>query len=417
MKKLLIFALAAFAFAACGDKKDNPTPGNLELAGGGTTQEQVFYADEAEETGGFKFYAPAPWTSSVHYSTSTRFNFETGHRAEANGWLRLMMNGQQVNSGGKGTHTLQIEMDENDTETTRSATITIDSNGSKITITVTQDARTVDEAIADGDYEPRPEIPSDPVTPGTMRYVSSMTAFSHFTGEEDELTTLDFVYDNQNRLVELKERGQGQNMLTFTYTPGNVKLYMRDSDLDMTEVWVEEYNCVLNSDGSVASGVLDESYSSSDRNETYRYNLAFNYNNGYISGRTSTGDDGSGAAEYTWTGGNLTKVEFTFTGEDYLSNDIITIEYGNVANNPLCNINVNGFVEDLYPQPFAAVNKLFGKSSEKLVSKVIYTDADGDYYDEYYYAYEFDAQGFVTKITETYLDMPGDMTEYTISYK
>jgi hypothetical protein len=153
MKKFLMVALAAAMFAACGDKEEAPK--TLELAGGGTTQEQTFYKDEVEEQGGFAFYAPAPWTAEVNYSTASR--------AANDGWLRLKLNGVEATSGPAGNMTLTIEMDANDTDVTRSAEIVIDCGGSKITVKVTQDARTIEEA--GDDYKPRPEVPKLPDDP------------------------------------------------------------------------------------------------------------------------------------------------------------------------------------------------------------------------------------------------------------
>ncbi len=81
--------------AACGNEDERSAQG-LELTGGG--DEQVFYADETEETGGFKFYAPAAWQATVDYSVD--------NRASGDGWLRLLLGGVSVAHGPAGNNLL-----------------------------------------------------------------------------------------------------------------------------------------------------------------------------------------------------------------------------------------------------------------------------------------------------------------------
>ncbi|MDR2882260.1 MAG: hypothetical protein LBU98_00545, partial [Alistipes sp.] len=106
---------------------------------------QQAFADE-QTSGGFTFVAKAAWTATVTESANTR--------AEGISWLRLLLDGEETYSGAAGTFNLVIELDTNYTGDDRSATITITSGGTNITITVTQEGTT-----ESGDTpEPKPSL-------------------------------------------------------------------------------------------------------------------------------------------------------------------------------------------------------------------------------------------------------------------
>jgi hypothetical protein len=269
----------------------------------------------------------------------------------------------------------------------------------------------VEEAKEDDEYKPRPEIPSEPVKPGATRYVSSIT-IRNISDEGTEESPLIMNYDARNRVVKMKV-GAIEEEYNITYAPDNVVLSMLHSDAGYS--WSEEFNGKLGGDGYVHSGTAIETYTQDGgtKNKS-EYSFNIDYNNGYIAKVTRWEGQETITLNYTWTGGNITRVNYTSSYDDY-GGSTMSLEYGNVANNPLCNLDINALCEDLYPNVPTAMLKLLGKPCEKMVSKITYTG--DDFVDVYNYAYEVDAQGFVTKITETYPDLPGEKDEYIITYR
>ena len=136
-KILLFIAAAALLFAGC-EGTDPITGDGTVILPDESQKTQTAYADE-ETTGSFMFVATQSWTAEVK---ETRSGLS---------WLRLLNNGKETYEGGAGSFTLQIELDANFTGETRKATIVVQCGESKITITVTQDAKTEEG-----------EVPKDP---------------------------------------------------------------------------------------------------------------------------------------------------------------------------------------------------------------------------------------------------------------
>lgn len=140
--------LSASAILAGCSKNDD--------GGGGTftppAQEQLTqsaHADNENTGGGFSFKADAPWTATVnevqaqtpaHASVQAKSATRT---ADNNGnnvvWLKLYNGNSEAYSGGAGTITLRIEIDQNYTGERREATITIRSGNNTFTVTVVQE--------------------------------------------------------------------------------------------------------------------------------------------------------------------------------------------------------------------------------------------------------------------------------------
>ena len=146
MKRFLIFLLAAVASAGC----------NNEDGDGGIftppTQEQLTqsaYADNESTGGGFSFTTDAPWTATVNEvqaqaSALASVQAKSVTRAAGNNgnnvvWLKLYNGDSEAYSGGAGTITLRIEIDQNYTGERREATITIRSGNNTFTVTVVQE--------------------------------------------------------------------------------------------------------------------------------------------------------------------------------------------------------------------------------------------------------------------------------------
>lgn len=108
---------------------------------------QNAYADNENTGGGFSFTADAPWTAtvdevkpqapaSVQAKSVTRAAGNNGNNVV---WLKLYNGDKEAYSGGAGTITLRIEIDQNYTGERREATITIRSGNNTFTVTVVQE--------------------------------------------------------------------------------------------------------------------------------------------------------------------------------------------------------------------------------------------------------------------------------------
>ncbi len=147
-KILLIFTLAAVMMMAGCSKED---------VSGGTfippTHEQLMqtaYADnENTDGGGFSFTTDAPWMATVNEiepqvaGPASIQDKPVARTADDNAnnviWLRLYNGNSEAYSGGAGTITLRIEIDQNYTGERREAMITIRSGNNNFTVTVVQE--------------------------------------------------------------------------------------------------------------------------------------------------------------------------------------------------------------------------------------------------------------------------------------
>ncbi len=144
MKRFLIFLLAAVALVGCNNEDDN---GGIFTP---PTQEQLTqnaYADNESTGGGFSFTTDAPWTATVNEvqpQAPASIQAKSVTRAAVNNgnnvvWLKLYNGDSEAYSGGAGTITLRIEIDQNYTGERRAATITIRSGNNTFTVTVVQE--------------------------------------------------------------------------------------------------------------------------------------------------------------------------------------------------------------------------------------------------------------------------------------
>lgn len=114
------------------------------------TQEQLTqsaYADNESTGSGFSFTTDAPWTATVNEvqaQAPASVQAKSVTRAAGNNgnnvvWLKLYNGDSEAYSGGAGTITLRIEIDQNYTGERREATITIRSGNNTFTVTVVQE--------------------------------------------------------------------------------------------------------------------------------------------------------------------------------------------------------------------------------------------------------------------------------------
>lgn len=379
---------ATVIFSSCS--KDD-APKEITITGGNANQ--TVYADETQGDGGIQFTAKQAWTASVNENAAVRAN--------ATDWVHLLFNGEEKYNGDAGSFTMTIKVDANTTGITRSAKITITSGSDEITATVTQNGKTEEGKIPD----------PKPVGPGVPAAGSRLVSKVVIEDLESGTTWVgNLVYDGQNRLIQSTSTSDDNDSdnTTYVYSQNSVDITSESEGDWGTETFVS--SLTLGSNGYVSSGVqeYESIYPGGQSNDTNNWSADYDAN-GYMV--NSSWND---SEEYTltWSGGNLTK-RIDEDGSE------TAYQYGNVANNPLCNLDLNYFTGGMQDHiPFGASEiRLCGKSSTKMISQVdyIYPDIPAEN-ESYTYAYQTDAQDFVTKITCSEVG-GSDIEITTITYK
>lgn len=378
---MLALLLSAFVMSSCDN--DNGDYSQIVLPNADEKSQQAFADDMS--TDGFTFTARQAWTATVSEAGTTRLNLSGGGATDGVDWLRLLHNGEETYSGEAGSFDMAIELNENYSGATRAATITIASGGDNIAISVTQNAKTAAGAV------PVAPKPGEPVAGSRM--VSKIVMSGGNEG------AIDFTYDNKNRLVKVKSTTmlEPDNGDESPY-PLNVEVTFDYSQIG-SSVFKTTYSASskYGSDSEVSTFTLsDKGYIISGQTryeDGYFETWTGTYNSaGYIT-KTVWGGDSDFFTEATWAGGNLTWL-YSGAGEAQTR-----YEYGTLANNPKCNLDLNslGFDHDFFVAPDLV--GLTGKRSAKMVRKETLTYPTNDPGYTILYTYTTDAQGFVTKIT------------------
>lgn len=364
---LFMFILPAFIITGCSSD-DNDDDKEITLSNQ-SEETQTAFADE-ETTGNFTFTAKSSWTANVSENKK--------NKSSSVPWLRLMINGVETYNGDAGTFTMTIDIDQNYSGAERSATIIIKtSNNDEITVTVTQNKSTEAGIVP--------------------KLISRVIFHDHDDGEShdyDEIYT--FTYDNKGRVASYSEFSGHSNetVSSFSFTYETDEIVVQEKDYNNTYTWTYK----LNNKGYVTS------LTSNNRPSGYDYmnrvvTLSYD-NNDYLNKATTvdTQDDGSSDTYYTdfiWENGNLTNVD---NEEFYTYN-----EYPNFYN-----IDINQFIYDQSEEP-ALILGLAGKTSKNLIDTRRWTNEDPD--DLTTIRYEFDDDGYVTKIYATWVDSDSPQEE------
>jgi hypothetical protein len=147
MKKHLFLLMLSTVMILAGCSKNEGGEGEPFTPPAQEQLTQNAYADNENTGGGFSFTADAPWTAtvdevkpqapaSVQAKSVTRAAGNNGNNVV---WLKLYNGNSEAYSGGAGTITLRIEIDQNYTGERREATITIRSGNNTFTVTVVQE--------------------------------------------------------------------------------------------------------------------------------------------------------------------------------------------------------------------------------------------------------------------------------------
>jgi hypothetical protein len=273
------------------------------------------------------------------------------------------------------------------------------------------------------------ENPSQASPPGIpaagSRIVSTITKS---TGSNSHINKL--TYDNNNRLIGI-ERAETASV-SITYKTGTPEESLYTNSVPYTVI--VEYQDESDPTGAYGwTGV----YTSGDNGYLTSGNMIYDYENGSNEQRIWTGihdsegyltnskwnnENNIGLYDATWTDGNMMRL---YSGEGEVVTDY---EYNNLANNPLCNLDLNHLYHlftDNWIDPFTAILELSGKRSANMVSKA--TEVYSYPYSSKFittYTYQTDAKGFVTKITQTRREADSNSSNiftstsvYTITYR
>lgn len=347
MKKLLFVFLAVSLLAGCSSSDDDN--GKITLPNE-SEKTQSAYADDAS-TGGFSFTATADWTATV-----------TETRASNVEWLRLLNNGNETYSGGAGQHTLTIELDPNYSGQTRTASIVINCDGEKITISVTQDKATESGIVP--------------------KLISRVICHDHMNDEShnyDDIYTFDYDTRGRVKTITLKYGSISANTSwTFTYEEGAILA----KDHQHNKLW--EYS--LNS-----KGYATKRTHANDK-------IEFTYNNKDQVTQITASEDNiwdwdRQSFHFNWNNDNMVNID----GEEFYA-------YGDHEN--IYNVDINQFITDWagdIDEP-ALLLGFAGKTSKNLIKERRWIDEDPD--DQASMRYVLDSNQHVTQIYGKYIDEP-----------
>ena len=335
----------SMATTSCGDNDGD----NKEVVLDKTTPtSQTIFADQT--SGDLKFSAVGDWTATVD-----EYNTRAGGSNVS--WLTLSQY-----SGGAGTYNLTMTILPNYTGATRKVEIRIVCGSTTITIIIEQK-----ETNQDG---------TQPVEP--MRYISKI--------EDIEGWIVNLTYDSQNRLIKVSyPTNEGEDGSIYQYETNSIQV-RSIQPYDPTDKTV--YSLV---NGVVINGVGYESGTIDLRNYTYT-------TDGYLKDCTY-GDEPSPEYSLTWEDGNLTKIT-SYSEEDSDFTHTHTYTYTNIPNKnlsiDLVHIGMIFGIDGTFGIPF-------GKTIKNLPSSRQYVEIDISGNRETYkydFTYEFDNDGYVTKMYE-----------------
>lgn len=420
MKKLFIlFTAAALCLTACDDGNDD---GAREITVNvGSSLTQTAYADETISGNGVTFTTVGAWASAITETGSTR--------ASSPDWISISPD----HGNSAGQYTIIITLGTNYSGTDRTAEIVITCGNDEITVTVTQKA-----TKKDGTSVPSP----------TARMVSAVKYYLDYYSEDDDyqepkdgIMTLTFTYDEKNRITKIdgsaevigtSEKEYYEDFLPISYSGNSVTTTYEYDGYESSAGGSDEQHFVfkytntinLNEDGYATSGVkngmkyLD---GISDDDHTYTSSFIYTYDNFYyLTGITRKEGTENDKYAFTWSGGNMTELNYYGTTHTVIYNN----QYANKAN-----LDLNYLIgEDYVFHYIDALNSMefrpvfgsmgfYGKRSSGLMTQ-------SSYYSDYHkreiiakYSYEFDSEGFVTKVHINAPDADYGISMMEIEYK
>lgn len=340
MKKLLTMLLVSVAMISC-DKNDDGEPTAITVPNQ-TELEQTVYADQTTGKSGVTFTTAGAWTSTISETSPTRSNKTTSPE-----WISI-----DPASGDKaGSYTISISLSKNLTGAKRSATITIVCGGERITINITQEATTEEGKEPEPEPEPEPEGPEGQVKKinGKVIEYDNVMCFSKIGNK----TYTNKFYSNTQWAYLSGDLTDYSNRFCYCYF-----YYTNNLKVDYTE---------------------------------------FSYEHQPPVEKTS----------YAWDGDKLIAVYNKYYDQTHPEKMRLDIEYGNTEYSK-GNIDINWLLANsidgnrTFRTPDESAIGVRSVPYNKLISSIVLTDLYyGKYSGTYTYRYEFNSEGYITKIHET----------------
>lgn len=222
--------LTAASFIACGDDKGKEGENGIQLAPG-VSKNISLHADETLAAAKVSFTARGPWRAALADS-----------RAGVD-WITVTPD----HGDAAGAYTVEITTGVNTSGADRKATLTITCGSAEVRIAIEQKATTAEGEIPG-------QEPEDPA-PAERMLVSKVESFFEKSGSER--VTMEFTYDDRNRLTAMKETsfyGSSSEIYTVTYEygDGTIRIATTFSYPDgETEDFTKSYTAYLNEKGLV----------------------------------------------------------------------------------------------------------------------------------------------------------------------
>lgn len=343
MKKLLTMLLVSVAMISC-DKNDDGEPTAITVPNQ-TELEQTVYADQTTGKSGVTFTTAGAWTSTISETSPTRSD-----KTSSPEWISI-----DPASGDKaGSYTISISLSKNLTGAKRSATITIVCGGERITISITQEATTEEGK----EPEPEPEVPETPegqvkkINGEVIEYIGNDNGF--YFSKIGDVTYGNKIDNNNSKDI-------------WAYVTGKAPKF---------DAWY----C----------------YFYYGTNGLVKY-TEYHYNNINVNHKTS----------YAWDEDKLIAVYNKEYDEIQSEGMRLDIKYGDTEYSK-GNIDINWLLANsidgnqTFKTPYESAIDIRSVPYSKLISSIVLTDLyDGKLSGTYAYRYEFNSEGYITKIHET----------------
>ncbi len=367
MKKCctILLTLAASLLAACSNDAGGGDKNAIRLTPGTQTGYKL-YADETSLSANISFTTEGAWRATV---SETRAGCD---------WITVTPD----HGDAAGDYTVSVTLAVNTSGVDRKATVTFESGGTKVRITVEQQATT-----AEG------EIPGGGEAPSGARLISTITG--HPEGNSSGASFVyTATYDDRNRITKWVKLvvSEERTTATFEYDGNTVTVQVLWEDLAYSESFTKSYKAYLN------NGRVTRVESPEGLTATYSYN-----SEGQL---TRMEYPGGSWQENTWENGNLVKATYSDDPEGtYFYNYTYHESLANRENFDL------GYYRYTWDEELG-ITGLLGTPCRNLLYQER-GDSEWAGKDDFDLTYEVDDEGYVVSCTET---RDGNRTRYEYTH-
>lgn len=368
MKKCctILLTLAASLLAACSDDPGSGDKNAIRLAPGTETGYRL-HADETSLSADISFTTEGAWRAIVSESRA------------AGDWITVSPD----HGDTAGDYSVSIALDVNTTGADRKATVTFESGGTKVRISVEQRATT-----ADG------EVPGGGEAPTGTRLVSTITGHPADNPAEASLTCT-ATYDDRNRITKWVQRigSEERTTVTFGYDGNVVTVQTLWEDLAYSESSTTSYRAYLDDNGRI---VRTERFGSTT---TYTYN-----GEGQLIRIEQPGE----WQENVWENGNLVRTLYSENGGTEATHVFRYTYHETLANRENLELDYDRRTWD----EELGLTGLLGTPCRNLLHQQR-GESEWAGKDNFDLTYEVDAEGYVVTCTET---RDGNRTRYEYTH-